>query len=324
MDPYRLAQLGLFERALPISGDKKMKVVFLRHLLIASAMATSALAATESGPTPLPEKSILRSGRVVLPLDADAPRPTIQAKINGKGPFLFVLDTGAQGFVIYADLAKELELPVVGKDTMGDLSSPDAIEVDQVRIESIDIDQVSLSGVTAISWDPPGPMKNHLKGRGVFGVSMLSAFLVTFDYPGSKIVIENGSLSAGDRGNVVEWRAQGDGLPTLKLTVADVTFDAHIDSGAPSKLTLPENVREKFSCVDEPVVVGHGRTVNSEFKVWRGTLDGKVKLGSLVVDNPELNFVSMLDSTGYANIGTAFLRDFVVTFDHKSRLIRFK
>ncbi len=92
----------------------------------------------------------------------------------------------------------------------------------------------------------------------------------------------------------------------------------------PSKLTLPANVQEKFSYVDEPVVVGHGRTVNSEFKVWRGTLDGKVKLGTLVVNNPDLHFVSMLDSTGYANIGTAFLRDFVVTLDHRNGLIRFK
>ncbi len=287
-------------------------------------MACSAFAETKDGPPPLPEKSILRSAKVVLPLDSAASRPTIQAKINGKGPFLFVFDTGAQGFIIHEDLAKELGLPVVGKDTMGDPSNPDAIEVDQVRVESVDIDQVSLSGVTAISWAPPAQMKNHMKGRGVFGLNMLSAFLVTFDYPGSKIVIENGSLSARDGQNVVAWRAKDDGLPTLKLAVGDVTFDAHIDSGAPGKLTLPENAREKFSYVDEPVVVGHGRTVNSEFKVWRGTLDGKVKLGTFIVNNPDLSFVSMLDSTGFANIGSAFLRDFVVTFDHKSRLVRFK
>ena len=87
-----------------------MKAVLLRHLLITLLMATSAIAETKDGPTPPPEKSTLRSDKVVLPLDSDASRPTIQAKINGKGPFLFVLDTGAQGFVIYADLAKELGL----------------------------------------------------------------------------------------------------------------------------------------------------------------------------------------------------------------------
>ena len=301
-----------------------MKIAFPRHMLIISLLATIALAETDDAPPPPPEKSIMRSDRVVLPLDSDAAKSTIQAKINGKGPFLFVLDTGAQGFVIHADLAKELGLPVVGKDTMGDPSNPDAIEVERVRIESVEIGAVSLSGVSAISWEQPPAMKSHLAGRGVFGVSLLSAFLVTLDYPGSKIVIENGSLSLNSDDNVVEWRAKGDGLPTVKLTVADVTFDAHIDSGAPSKLSLPENMREKFSYVEKPVVVGHGRTVNSEFKVWRGTLDGRVKLGTLVLNNPDLHFVSMLDSTGFANIGTAFLRNFVITLDHRNGLIRFK
>ena len=117
--------------------------------------------------------------------------------------------------------------------------------------------------------------------------------------------------------------AKGDGLPTLKLAVGSETFDAHIDSGAPGALTLPDKARGKLSYIEEPVVVGHGRTVNFEFKVWRGKLDGKVKLGTHIVQNPTLGFISMLDSTGYANIGTAFLRDFAVTFDHKANLVRF-
>lgn len=301
-----------------------MKVVFHRHVLIASLLATSALAETENDPPPPPEKSILRSGRVVLPLDSAAPRPTIQAKINGKGPFLFVLDTGAQGFILNADLAKELELPVIGKAAMGDPSDPTAIEVDRIRIESVEIGGVLLSGVVADSWEQPASMKAHLKGRGILGVSMLSQFLVTFDYPGSKIVIENGSLSARNGENVVAWRARDDGLPTLRLTVADATFDAHIDSGAPGTITLPENARGKFSYVDEPVVVGQGRTVNSSFKVWKAKLDGTVRLGTIIIDDPVLHFMSLLDSTGYANIGSAFLRDFIVTLDHKNGLIRFK
>lgn len=293
------------------------------QLLVGSLLATSALADPASDPPPPPTKAVLRSDKAVLPLDSAAPRPTIEARINGRGPFLLVLDTGAQGFVINADLAKELELPVVGKGTMGDPSNPNAIEVDRVAIESIDIGAVALEGVIADSWEQPASTIGHLEGRGIFGTSMLSAFLVTLDYPGSKIVIENGSLSAGDD-NVVAWLAGDDGLPTLKLDVAGVTFDAHVDSGAPGTLTLPANARKKFSYVDEPVVVGHGRTVNSEFEVWRGTLDGKVTVGAIVDVDPVLGFVSMLDSTGLANIGSAFLRRFVVTLDHKNGLIRFE
>ncbi len=301
-----------------------MKIAILWPILIVSACTSITYAQIDNDPPPPPEQSILHTERVTLPLDASAPRPTINAKINGKGPFLFVLDTGAQGFVINADLAKELHLPIVGKAAIGDPSDPSAMEVDRVRMASIDIDGVSLLGVIADSWDPPASMKGHLKGRGIFGVSMLSEFLVTFDYPGSKIVIEKGVLTKNDEHNIVEWRAKDNGLPTIKLAVGDVTFETHIDTGAPSGITLPENAREKFSYLDKPVVVGRGRTVNSEFTVWRGRLDGQAKLGKIVFENPNLHFMSMLDSTGYANIGSALLRDFVITLDHKNGLVRFK
>ena len=131
-----------------------MKMIVTMGLLIATLPGTTSCAEI-SDPPPPPEKSVLESSKVVLPLDFGAPRPTIEAKINGKGPFLFVLDTGAHGFVINSDLAKELNLPVVGKAAMGNPSNPSAIEVDRVRIESIDLSGVSLSGVVADSWEAP-------------------------------------------------------------------------------------------------------------------------------------------------------------------------
>jgi hypothetical protein len=163
-------------------------------------------------PPPLPEESVLDSTEMVLPLDSAAPRPTIEFRINGEGPFLFVFDTGAQGFIIDARLAKELKLPVVGKAAMGDPSDPQAVEVDRVKIESIDLGGVSLSGVVADSWDMPEQVRRHLKGRGIFGLNMLSAFLVTFDYPGSRIVIENGALPVSSDDSVLPWRAKDDSL----------------------------------------------------------------------------------------------------------------
>lgn len=239
-----------------------MKTTFL--CLLSTALFGMTYADVGNSP-PLPEESGLDSTEVVLPLDSDAPRPTIEFSINGEGPFLFVLDTGAQGFVIDAHLAKELKLPVVGKAAMGDPSDPQAVEVDRVKIESIDLGGVSLSEVIADSWDMPEQVRRHLRGRGIFGLNILSAFLVTFDYSGSKIVIENGALPVSGDDTVLPWGAEDGGLPTVLISIQGIAFDAHIDSGSPNQITLPENVRGKFVYLEEPVVVGRGRTVNSEF-----------------------------------------------------------
>ncbi len=74
----------------------------------------------DKNPPPTPERSILRTERATLQLNVQAPRPTIKAKINEKSLFLFVLDMSALGFVINDDLAKELNLPVIGKAGIGD------------------------------------------------------------------------------------------------------------------------------------------------------------------------------------------------------------
>ncbi len=52
-------------------------------------------------------------------------------------------------------------------------------------------------------------MKSHLQGRGIFGVSMLSAFLVTFGYPHGEILVEQGSLTVGEGDNVMPWQCRG-------------------------------------------------------------------------------------------------------------------
>ncbi len=130
-----------------------MKVGKSLGLVIALSLQGHVWAEVDTDPPPPPERSTLQSPQVTLPLDATAPRPTIEAMINGKGPSLFVLDTGAQGFVLHSDLARELGLPIVGTAAMGDPSNADAIEADRVEIQSIDIDGVSLEGVVADSWD---------------------------------------------------------------------------------------------------------------------------------------------------------------------------
>jgi hypothetical protein len=46
---------------------------------------------------PPPERVELRTGKAAVPMELFGGRPVVSVHINGKGPFQFILDTGAGG-----------------------------------------------------------------------------------------------------------------------------------------------------------------------------------------------------------------------------------
>lgn len=300
----------------------------LRHTtilicLMSSPLLSAPAIADDDTPRP-PDKTELKSPVVTVPFDADASRPTIEAKINGKGPFRFILDTGAQGMLINADLAKELDLQPTGKSHMGDPSDPEAIEVDRVRLDTVSIGDAVLTGVNANSWEQPAAFGHGLSNvRGIIGLMMLTDCLVTCDFANNEMRLTRGELPPVNGKDVLKFESDGEGLPTIKVHVGDIAFDAHIDSGSPGGFTLPENMQDRLKLKSKPSVVGHARTVNSSFDILAANLDGNARIGSHTFEQPQLVFIDMLNSSGVGNIGSAILRQFNVTFDQRNGRIRF-
>lgn len=83
--------------------------------MVCSCLVISPVWAEESDPPPPPKRTVLASNQVTIQLIDLSPRSIIEARINGQGPFRFILDTGCGGSVLFADLTDELKLPVTGK-----------------------------------------------------------------------------------------------------------------------------------------------------------------------------------------------------------------
>jgi len=67
-------------------------------------------------------------------------KPAIEVKLNGTGPYWFLLDSGAGPYVIVdSDLAAELRVPPEGKDKVGDPSNPHALSVDRVYLDRVEV-----------------------------------------------------------------------------------------------------------------------------------------------------------------------------------------
>lgn len=260
---------------------------------------------------------VMIGGKVQIPMDVASHVPVIEAKINGKGPFRFDVDSGFGGMLeVSHALAEKLALPVLGESISGDPSGKNQKTVRVLQAESIDIDQLHLGQVDVTEAQSDGPLRDV---DGVIGLQLFSSLLVTFDYPNNRFEVDGGSLPAADGNKVITYSAEH-GVPTIEIDIAGTKVTTDIDSGSPALISVPLSLAKSLPLTEEPRVVGHGRTVGNEFDVWAAPLKGDARIGGITLSNPRVDFVDIFPR---GNVGFRFLKDLVVTFDPANHRVRF-
>jgi len=107
----------------------------------------------------------------------------VPVRINGLGPFQFVLDTGAGNTVITPKLAESIDVhaePVpgiargLGGDVALELASLESIKVDSIELQSSQVAVIDLSKVSP---------KGNLIEYGILGFDFLKNLEIHIDYP---------------------------------------------------------------------------------------------------------------------------------------------
>jgi len=294
----------------------------MRRALLAALSAGLCAAISSSqdhgmmGEDQKPRRIELGTPEVAAPLRIEKGRPLVDVMVNGKGPFPFVLDTGAGGTVLEGDLVQELGLTTVGEVQIGDPIHPHGLAAKQVKIDRLAIGGLALSDLTATAIENSG-FREHLGARGVLGMPLFSELLLTIDYPGAQVRIARGELPGPDGKEILSFRHEH--TIRVPITVGAVQIEADVDSGSPAAVSLPEEYMEKLPLEGRPVQIGKARTVTAEFPVYGATLKGAVQIGSHRLENPALRFNKLPN----ANIGGEVLGRFAITIDQKNRRIRF-
>src|SRR5260370_1090191 len=94
---------------------------------------------------PSAQKTELPAGGSSVPMGDLGGRPIVDVNINGKGPYRFILDTGASMTVISDDLKDELALPAGASNA----HTPDGASASLVRIDSLRVGDAALTGAFA-------------------------------------------------------------------------------------------------------------------------------------------------------------------------------
>jgi hypothetical protein len=265
----------------------------------------------------LPGKVEMGSPAVTVPLTFFGNLPIVEVTIDGKGPYKFILDTGAAGSVLSQSLVDALGLPVTGEIELGSPIGPGKIPGKMVHLQRLGVGSMVVSDLEVVATDMGSLFGGSDGPVGVLSPGIAPGILATLDYPAGRAVFSVGELPAPDGASVFEY-GDDEELPSVPLTVAGVDAIAHLDSGTAGGLTLPKSFVEKLPMASPPVEIGHARTVDREFAVLGAKLNGSVKLGRYSVENPELRFIDAQD----ANIGYDLLRRFAVTVDAKNHRVR--
>ncbi len=253
-----------------------------------------------------------------VPMDMKWQKPAIPLKINGSGPYMFLLDSGAgPSLIVDQDLAQELKLPKQGNDRVGDPSNPHALAVDKVMVDTVQVGDLVYEGVESLSWDRPlysGPERP----RGVAGLGLFGGMLVTFDYPAGRVRFLRGDLPEPDGKEVFACRMVHN-VPTIDIDVAGKKFEAHLDTGSTGFISLPLDAAKTLPLASEPIEMARASTVNRQYSVYSAPLKGTVQVANVKLENPTLHFME----GSRPNVGTDFLRNMAVTIDRKNQRLRF-
>ncbi len=279
--------------------------------------ARLALAQLESHSDERPQRVELAASEIGVPIRMERGRPVVEATIEGRGPYRFVLDTGAGGTVLSSELAQELGLPVVGEIQIGDPIHPQGITAKQVRIDRLVVGGATFSSLIATSMEKSG-FAEHLGARGVLGMPLFSDLLLTLDCGHSEIRIARGELPEPDGKGILALQP-GHGV-RVPITVGTLDLVADLDSGSPAGISLPSRYMDELPLDGKPVEIGRARTVTSEFAVYGATLSGSVRLAGYRLEKPALRF----NGLPFPNIGSEVLKRFAVTIDQKAHRVQFR
>jgi hypothetical protein len=249
------------------------------------------------------------AGGVVVPMLDIGGRPMIDLLVNGKGPYPFILDTGASMTAVDAALT-------------GEPAADEPTRIDEVRIGAMVVRGLiagKTSGMLGRLSSAPNPP------RGVLSAAAFPGYLVTLDYPGKRVIIAPGALPAPDGKRVFGYGAN-DVLPIVPVRVAGREFRIHLDSGSPGSVMLPTRFAAELPLDGALVDVGHARTVAGEFTIQQASVKGAVEVGQYTLDVSKIYFSDLRPGPepGIGNVGAQVLRGFLVTLDSKNRRVGFE
>jgi predicted aspartyl protease len=291
------------------------------HLYAAAAVlaGSSASSVAQAPPDEVADVDILQME------DERFRRMTVPVTIGGKGPFAFMIDTGAQATVLSHDLADRLELFDRQRTTLVGMASSRAVETTAIP-------DFELGSRSFYIQSAPVVERAHIgDADGILGLDSLQNQRVLLDFAKKEIAVANAAALGGDKGYeiVVSARRRLGQLIITSARLDGIKVALIVDTGAQSSIGNPALLAKMLrarplgenSLTDINGAVLSGTvSVGKELHLGQGQLRN---LTILFVDSPSFHALGLSDEPALI-LGMEELRLFKrVAIDFKARRLLF-
>ena len=176
----------------------------------------------------------------MLPMSVIDNRPFVDVRLDGRGPFSFILDTGSSETTVSAALAKSLTLTATHSGD-GTGAGEQTVRLQNVHVATLTVGPFSIGPLDAPAIDTAALSRvigfEHFDG--VLGVEIFRRYVVTIDAAQRKVVLEAPAGFRQEAGAVaVPFTLDENEMPIVAASVAGVAGSFQVDTGDRFSLTL--------------------------------------------------------------------------------------
>ncbi len=255
-------------------------------------------------------------------------RMTVQVRVNGGGPYRFLVDSGADTSVVGLRIARQLQLPLGRPANLHGITASS-------RVDRVLVNELALGNSRIRNLQLPALNERDMGGEGIVGIDALVEQRLMMDFEKRVIKIEDARLPAprvepGDivvtarrrRGQLILTQVRALGLPVE--AVVDTGSEISIGNVALRDRLIRGN-GDKFTTI--PVTGVTGVTIN----VQLARLD-VLRLGSVTFRDVPIAFADVppfrmfgLSKEPALLLGTDLMEKFRrVSLDFRARKVRFQ
>jgi hypothetical protein len=247
----------------------------------------------------------------VQPLDVSGAIPVVEVTINGRGPYRFGIDTGAQGMGrISSELAAQLGLMPVGEVQTpapgGALDARKIYRAQKLAIGGMTFPYADLVTMAALPNRPTN-------WSGILGIDLFRKVTLTLDYGRGAMKLSREPLTGGVAAKF------DSGVPSIPLKIGDRQLTVDLDTGnGAAPLFVSEAAAKAVPQSGPAVERGKARTSFGEFSIMEATIAVPVTVGGTALP---VHAIGWPAARGEGNLGSRGLAGMQLSIDRDHGLV---